>query len=66
MGCYFLLQGEVGIFSDVLINKLEREKMKEERRWKEVGKGQKNEKEKEDLICSVSGINIGCKYSHCG
>ena len=25
--------------------------------WKEVGKGQKNEKEKEDLICSVSGIN---------
>ena len=31
--------------------------MKEERRWKEVGKGQKSKKEKEDLICSVSGIN---------
>ena len=32
VGCHFLLQGEVGIFSDVLINELEREKMKEERR----------------------------------
>lgn len=31
--------------------------MKEERRWKEVGKGKKSKKEKEDLICSVSGIN---------
>ena len=31
--------------------------MTEERRWKEVGKGKKSKKEKEDLICSVSGIN---------